>query len=211
MFNLLHVVVNDNDIAKDITQLLWHNKISHVVVRRGIEELNSHSEKEESAIIDPGFNDLPLIIETVINEQQTEELSNKLKTLVPESKGQVDIIPGIVGEEEKMTNQFVNMKCFIHPEERWMAEKNYEKVLKVFQKHNVDWATVTKGLAGYGENTLKKFAEIEEFVHLDERIPVIIEAIVPENEVNDIIQEAKPLFTDGVIFTTPINVVDKNI
>lgn len=92
-----------------------------------------------------------------------------------------------------------------------MIEKNYEKILKVLQNHHVTWATVTKGLAGYGENTLQKFADIDEFVHMDEKVPVIIEAIVPAAEIDQIVKEAKPLFTDGVIFTTPINIIDKNV
>lgn len=210
MAQLLHVVTNDPDIANQVTHLLWTNKISHVIIRRGIAVLDGGDERHVDVIEDPAFNDLPLIIETVLNDEQLANLTPQIKQLIPEKKGQVDIIPAINGGA-KMDNQFVNMKCFIHPEERWMIEKNYEKVLKVLQNHHVTWATVTKGLAGYGENILQKFADIDEFVHMDEKVPVIIEAIVPAAEIDQIVKEAKPLFTDGVIFTTPINIIDKNI
>lgn len=208
---LLHVVVNNYDIAKQITNVLLKNNISNVVVRRGIEVIDSGDQRHVDVIEDPAFNNLPLIIETVIDNKQLDQISTTLHKLVPEKNGQVDVIPGISGEEANMTSKFVNMKYFIHPQERWVFEKSYEKVLQVLQNHHVDWATVTKGLAGYGENNTRELTKIDDFIQLSEHIPIIIEGIVPTAEVDDIIKETKPLFKDGIIFTTPIDVVDKNI
>lgn len=208
---LLHVVVDNYDIAKQVTNVLLKNDISNVVVRRGIEVIDSGDERHINVIEDPAFNNLPLIVETVIDDEQLTQISPALQKVVSAQNGQINVIPGITGEEVNMSSKFVNMKYFIHPEERWVFEQNYEKVIQVLQKHHVNWATVTKGLAGYGANSTRELNKIDDFIQLTEHIPVIIEGIVPTAEVDAIIKETKPLFKDGIIFTTPINVVDENI
>lgn len=208
---LLHVVVDNYDIAKQVTNVLLKNDISNVVVRRGIEVIDSGDERHINVIEDPAFNNLPLIVETVIDDEQLTQISPALQKVVSAQNGQINVIPGITGEEVNMSSKFVNMKYFIHPEERWGFEQNYEKVIQVLQKHHVNWATVTKGLAGYGANSTRELNKIDDFIQLTEHIPVIIEGIVPTAEVDAIIKETKPLFKDGIIFTTPINVVDENI
>ncbi len=208
---LLHVVVDNYDIAKQVTNVLLKNDISNVVVRRGIEVIDSGDERHINVIEDPAFNNLPLIVETVIDDEQLTQISPALQKVVSAQNGQINVIPGITGEEVNMSSKFVNMKYFIHPEERWVFEQNYEKVIQVLQKHHVNWATVTKGLAGYGANSTRELNKIDNFIQLTEHIPVIIEGIVPTAEVDAIIKETKPLFKDGIIFTTPINVVDENI
>lgn len=208
---LLHVVVDNYDIAKQVTNVLLKNDISNVVVRRGIEVIDSGDERHINVIEDPAFNNLPLIVETVIDDEQLTQISPALQKVVSAQNGQINVIPGITGEEVNMSSKFVNMKYFIHPEERWVFEQNYEKVIQVLQKHHVNWATVTKGLAGYSANSTRELNKIDDFIQLTEHIPVIIEGIVPTAEVDAIIKETKPLFKDGIIFTTPINVVDENI
>lgn len=208
---LLHVVVDNYDIAKQVTNVLLKNDISNVVVKRGIEVIDSGDERHINVIEDPAFNNLPLIVETVIDDEQLTQISPALQKVVSAQNGQINVIPGITGEEVNMSSKFVNMKYFIHPEERWVFEQNYEKVIQVLQKHHVNWATVTKGLAGYGANSTRELNKIDDFIQLTEHIPVIIEGIVPTAEVDAIIKETKPLFKDGIIFTTPINVVDENI
>lgn len=208
---LLHVVVDNYDIAKQVTNVLLKNDISNVVVRRGIEVIDSGDERHINVIEDPAFNNLPLIVETVIDDEQLTQISPALQKVVSAQNGQINVIPGITGEEVNMSSKFVNMKYFIHPEERWVFEQNYEKVIQVLQKHHVNWATVTKGLAGYGANSTRELNKIDDFIQLTEHIPVIIEGIVPTAEVDAIIKETKPLFKDGIIFTTPIDVVDENI
>ncbi len=208
---LLHVVVDNYDIAKQVTNVLLKNDISNVVVRRGIEVIDSGDERHINVIEDPAFNNLPLIVETVIDDEQLTQISPALQKVVSAQNGQINVIPGITGEEVNMSSKFVNMKYFIHPEERWVFEQNYEKVIQVLQKHHVNWVTVTKGLAGYGANSTRELNKIDDFIQLTEHIPVIIEGIVPTAEVDAIIKETKPLFKDGIIFTTPINVVDENI
>lgn len=208
---LLHVVVDNYDIAKQVTNVLLKNDISNVVVRRGIEVIDSGDERHINVIEDPAFNNLPLIVETVIDDEQLTQISPALQKVVSAQNGQINVIPGITGEEVNMSSKFVNMKYFIHPEKRWVFEQNYEKVIQVLQKHHVNWATVTKGLAGYGANSTRELNKIDDFIQLTEHIPVIIEGIVPTAEVDAIIKETKPLFKDGIIFTTPINVVDENI
>lgn len=208
---LLHVVVDNYDIAKQVTNVLLKNDISNVVVRRGIEVIDSGDKRHINVIEDPAFNNLPLIVETVIDDEQLTQISPALQKVVSAQNGQINVIPGITGEEVNMSSKFVNMKYFIHPEERWVFEQNYEKVIQVLQKHHVNWATVTKGLAGYGANSTRELNKIDDFIQLTEHIPVIIEGIVPTAEVDAIIKETKPLFKDGIIFTTPINVVDENI
>lgn len=208
---LLHVVVDNYDIAKQVTNVLLKNDISNVVVRRGIEVIDSGDERHINVIEDPAFNNLPLIVETVIDDEQLTQISPALQKVVSAQNGQINVIPGITGEEVNMSSKFVNMKYFIHPEEHWVFEKDYEKVIQVLQKHHVNWATVTKGLAGYGANSTRELNKIDDFIQLTEHIPVIIEGIVPTAEVDAIIKETKPLFKDGIIFTTPIDVVDENI
>ena len=145
---LLHVVVDNYDIAKQVTNVLLKNDISNVVVRRGIEVIDSGDERHINVIEDPAFNNLPLIVETVIDDEQLTQISPALQKVVSAQNGQINVIPGITGEEVNMSSKFVNMKYFIHPEERWVFEQNYEKVIQVLQKHHVNWVTVTKGLAG---------------------------------------------------------------
>lgn len=75
MAQLLHVVTNDPDIANQVTHLLQINKISYVIIRRGIAVLDGGDERHVDVIEDPAFNDLPLIIETVLNDEQLANLT----------------------------------------------------------------------------------------------------------------------------------------
>jgi PII-like signaling protein len=77
----------------------------------------------------------------------------------------------------------------------------------MLKESGVKWATVSKGIAGYGED--HKLLHQKMFsVSVNE--PILIECLTPESQLNDVIEKINGIISEGTICTIPVQVhIDK--
>nr|WP_278281526.1 DUF190 domain-containing protein [Clostridium saccharobutylicum] len=84
----------------------------------------------------------------------------------------------------------------------WFKREEYENVLRFLQKKKVIWATMTKGLVGYEKDRVIYKQKIFSF---SEKMPVVIERVVPCEYLKDLLNELKNMVEEGTVFVTPID------
>ena len=208
MKSLLRIVVGECEFNPKtgktynwIKEFLWKKGFPGVTIRRGELSLDHKSIMHSVAIEDIQFNDLAIIIETVADNNKIERARQEIIKNIPH--GQVSVIRGM--EEKNMgSNKYCVVKIYTKEDNSWFKKEEYEKVLRFFQKKKVIWATVTKGLVGYGKDRVIHKQKIFSF---SEKMPIVIECIVPCENLNDLLNELKNLVEDGAVFATPIDLI----
>ena len=208
MNSLLRIVVgehefnsNQRNIYKWIEDFLWKEGFPGLTIRRGELSLDHKSIMHSIALEDIEFNDLAIIIETVADNKKIEKARQDLIKYIPH--GQATIIKGM--EENCMdSNKYCVVKIYTKEDNSWFKKEEYEKVLRFLQKKKVIWATVTKGLVGYGKDRVIHKQKIFSF---SEKMPVVIECVVPCEHLKDLLNELESLVEEGAVFTTPIDLI----
>jgi uncharacterized protein len=208
MNSLLRMVVGEHEFNSNssktykwIEDFLWKEGFPGLTIRRGELSLDYKSVMHSIALEDIEFNDLAIIIETVADNKKIEKARRDLIKYIPH--GQVTIIRGM--EEECMnTNKYCVVKIYTKEDNSWFKKEEYEKVLNFLQKKKVIWATVTKGLVGYGKDRVIHKQKLFSF---SEKMPVVIECVVPCEYLKDLLSELKNMVEEGAVFATPIDLI----
>ncbi|MDR3596821.1 DUF190 domain-containing protein [Clostridium sp.] len=208
MKSLLRIVVGECEFNSKtgitynwIKEFLWEKGFPGVTIRRGELSLDYKSILHSVALDDIQFNDLAIIIETVADNNEIERTRQDLINNIPH--GQVSVIRGM--EEKNMeANKYCVVKIYTKEDNSWFKKEEYEKVLRFLQKKKVIWATVTKGIVGFGKNRVIHKQRIFSF---SEKMPIVIECIVPCENLNDLLNELKNVVEDGVVFAAPIDLI----
>lgn len=204
---LLRIVVGEQDLPHAggiehwIKHVLWKEGLPGLTVRRGEMSLDYRGMIRAAVLEDTECNDLPMILESVTDRPTIERLKPVLLQKLPH--GQVSVVRGV--EEPNMEpSDFYVVKIYTKQHNSWFKESEYDKVLRFLQGRGVIWATITKGVAGYGQDHV---LHRQGLFSLSEQLPVVVECIVPAASIQGLLQELKKVVTEGAIFTKTVELI----
>ncbi|AQS04998.1 DUF190 domain-containing protein [Clostridium beijerinckii] len=208
MNSLLRIVVGEQEFSSKscktynwIKDILWKEGFPGLTIRRGELSLDYKSIMHSAALEDIEFNNLAIIIESIADDNKIEKARQEIIKNIPH--GQVSVIRGM--EEKNMgANKYCVVKIYTREDNSWFKKEEYEKVLRFLQKKKVIWATVTKGLVGYGKDRVIHKQKVFSF---SEKMPIVIECIVPCENLKDLLNELKNVVEEGAVFVTPIDLI----
>lgn len=208
MNSLLRIIVGEQEYNADslnvykwIREFLWEKGFPGLTIRRGELSLDYQSGLHSLIFEDVAFNNLAIILEAVADDSQIEKVMQELIKNIPH--GQVSVIKGMEAKEMENHDYFV-VKIYTKEDNSWFKTEQYEKVLNFFQKKDVIWATITEGIVGYGKDRVIKKHGI---FSLSKKMPIVIECVVPTQNLKDLLDELKDLVEEGAIFTTPVDII----
>jgi len=204
---LLKIVVNEqqhekrNATCKKILTYLWEQGAPGATMRRGEAGLDYQGTVSYDLLEDAYFNDLPIVIESVIERTAMEKMEGGLRQMT--SHGQISRVEGL--DESKMKNHshFV-VKVYTRESSKLIKKDEYEKILRLLQKHKAIWATVTKAIAGYGSD---RVIYGQHLFSPSEHLPLIIECVVERENLSLLLDELKLVVTEGAVFTAPVDLI----
>ncbi|MFL0195357.1 DUF190 domain-containing protein [Clostridium sp. WILCCON 0269] len=208
MNSLLRIIVgeqeytaNSHNAYKWIKKFLGKKGFPGLIIRRSELNLDYQSGLHSFTLEDVAFNNLAVILETVASNRQIEKVKQELTGNM--IHGQVSVVKGMEEKDMEMHDYFV-VKVYTKENDLWFKREEYEKILDFFQNTKVIWATITKGIVGYGKD---RVVHKQRMFSFSEQMPIVIESIVASQYLKDLLDELKIIVKEGVIFTTPVNMI----
>lgn len=204
---LLKIVVNEqqhekrNATCKKILTYLWEQGAPGATMRRGEAGLDYRGILNYDLLEDSYFNDLPIMIESVIDKTAMEKMEGGLSRMT--AHGQISSVEGINENNLKNHSHFI-VKVYTRESSKLIKKDEYEKILLLLQKHKAIWATVTKAIAGYGSD---RVIYGQHLFSPSEHLPLIIECVVEREHLSLLLDELKSVVTEGAVFTAPVDLI----
>lgn len=203
MKQLLRIIVSDEaDVKQWLVHFLWKKGFPGVTIRQSEMNLDESGLRHLSVLEDQLYNNLALIIETVADETLIASVLPQLKERLKHE--QICITNGL--EADKMNeHRYYTVKVYTKEDNTWFKKEEYEKVLIFFQKKNAIWASMTKGISGYGKD---RVIHTQKMFSLSGKTPVVIECVVKGEYLDELLDELKTIVEEGTIFTTPVHLIE---
>ena len=204
---LLKIVVNEqqhekrNAICGKILEYLLEQGIPGAAMRRGEAGLNHQGDLSYDLLEDPYFNDLPVVIESVMDRTSAEKIEGGLSRMIVH--GQISKVEAASEYLSGNHSHFI-VKVYTRESSKLIKKDEYEKILQLLQKHKAIWATVTKAIAGYGRDGVIYGRHI---FSPSEHLPLIIECVVERERLALLLEELKAVVTEGAVFTAPVELI----
>jgi uncharacterized protein len=205
---LMRIVVNEQQhekkklTCKAILSYLWEQGAPGATMRRGDAGIDNEDNIEYDILEDAYFNNLPIIIESILDGDLIKKLEGGLKSLV--KHGQISISKSFEESDFNEHEHFIVKVYTSEHNKKLLKKEEYEKILLFLQKKNVIWATVMKGIAGYGRNHV---IYSQHLFPLSDHMPLVVECIVDKDNLNGLIGELKQVVTDGVVIALPVDLI----
>ncbi len=106
-------------------------------------------------------------------------------------------MPGSAGEKTLM-------RIFISEADRHKGKPLYEVLVEMLRKQGFAGATVLKGVAGFGENSVM---HTDKLLCLSTELPLVIEVIDGEEKIQQIIPQFDELMQGGMITLEKVRVI----
>jgi Uncharacterized conserved protein len=204
---LLRIVVNEQSreerksICKKILSYLWGQGTQGATMLRGEAGLDDKGGMSYDILEDPYYNNLPIIIESVIDHSILNHVEEGLKAMV--KQGQISVTKGLE-EDELKNHEYFTVKIYTRENKKFFNKEDYEKVLSFLHKKNVIWATVTKGIAGYGQD---RVIHNQHIFSMSDHLPIVVECLIEKEHLTELLEELKQIVTEGIVFTAPADVI----
>lgn len=205
---LMRIVLNEQQqerkkqTCKEILTCLWEQGAPGATMRRGDAGIDNEDHIEYDILEDAYYNNLPIIIESVLSGDLIKKVEGDVKPLV--KHGQISISKGFE-ETDFLEHEHFLVKVYTSENKKKLLKKeDYEKILTFLQKKNVIWATVTKGIAGYGQDHV---IYSQHLFPLSEHMPLVVECIVDKDNLPGLTGELNQIVTGGIVFTTPVDLI----
>jgi PII-like signaling protein len=134
MNSLLRIIVGENElnyysrsVYKEVKEFLWKEGFPGIRVRRGELSLDYKSTIHSATLEDIQFNDLAMIIESVVDSDKIEKVKQDIIKKIPH--GQVSIIRGME-ENDMESHKYFVAKIYTKEDNSWFKKEEYEKVLE---------------------------------------------------------------------------------
>lgn len=205
---LMRIIVNEQQhekkerTCKAILTYLWQQGAPGATMRRGDAGIDNEDNIEYDILEDAYFNNLPIIIESVLDAEFIKKLEGGIKSLV--KHGQISISKGFEESDFDEHQHYIVKVYTSEHKKKLMQKEEYEKILQFLQKKNVIWATVTKGIAGYGRDHV---IYSQHLFPLSEHLPLVVECIVDKDNLSGLLEELKQVVTDGAVITVPVDLI----
>lgn len=189
---------------EDIIQYLWKNGAPGATAFRSTASIDDKKQLHYQLLEDVTFNDLAIIIESVVERAMADSMVEDLKSLV--GNGQISFYDEQEGCDEAMELMY-DIRIYTQEHAAIFKHNEYEKVLNMLKESGVKWATVSKGIAGYGED--HKLLHQKMFsISVNE--PILIECLTPESRLKEVLEKLNAIMKEGTICTIPVQVhIDK--
>lgn len=204
---VLEMAENANEnLANQIEQLLWDNHVGGLTTRRSQQGIAELGKLHTSILEDNTFNDLPLVIESVMEESTLKRLMPQLKTIVNE--GEVAIVPENTNFHnfERDATEHMNVKIFMRDVKLPNEKMESDVVMETLQNAQIDWVSVTKGIRGYGRQG-KKYSPVFSF---SKNVPLVIDFFVTEQQAEEVLPTIEETVSEGIVFKSTASLVIKN-
>lgn len=206
--HLMRIVINEQQhekkeqTCKAILTYLWEQGAPGVTMRRGAAGIDSGNHIGYDILEDTYYNNLPIITESVLDGALIKKVEGGVKSLV--KHGQISISKGFEETDFNEHEHFIVKIYTSEHKKKLLKKEEYEKILLFLQKKNVIWATVTKGIAGYGRDHV---IYSQHLFPLSEHMPLVVECIVDKDNLPGLLEELNQVVTDGVVFTLPVDLI----
>jgi PII-like signaling protein len=204
---LLKIVVNEQQCEKreatcrKILTFLWEQGVPGATMKRGEAGLDFRGNLSYDFLEDTYFNDLPIIIESVMDQSAMEKIEGGLKKMA--EHGQISRIEG-VDEKSMDSHTHFAVKIYTRESTKLIKKDEYEKILQLLQKHQAIWATVTKAIAGYGSDRVIYGRHV---FSPSEHLPLVIECVTDRAHLPMLLDDLKAVVSEGAVFTAPVDLI----
>lgn len=204
---LLKIVVNEQQCEKreatcrKILTCLLDQGVPGATMKRGEAGLDYRGNVRYDFLEDAYFNDLPIMIESVMDKTVMEKIEGGLRRMA--EHGQISIIEGVDEKGMDSHAHFV-VKIYTRESSKLIKKDEYEKILQLLQKHQAIWATVTKAIAGYGSDRVIYGRHI---FSPSEHLPLVIECVADREHLPLLLDDLKAVVSEGAVFTAPVDLI----
>ncbi|MDD3169138.1 MAG: DUF190 domain-containing protein [Eubacteriales bacterium] len=204
---LLKIIVNEQQHEKrdttcrKILTYLWEQGVPGATMRRGEAGLDYQGTIRFDLLEDSYFNDLPILIESVMDKAVMDRIEGGLRRMT--MHGQISRIEGIKETDMEKHSHFL-IKIYTKESAKLVKKDEYEKILLLLQKHKAIWGTVTKAIAGYGRDRVIYGRHI---FSPGEHLPLIIECVADKEHLPLLLDELREVVTQGAVFTAPVDLI----
>jgi uncharacterized protein len=96
------------------------------------------------------------------------------------------------------------LRVFVGESDRWHHHPLYESIVLKAREHGLAGATVTRGVMGYGKNSVLHTAKI---LRLSEDLPMIVEIIDDREKIESFLPALNEMINDGLITLESVKVL----
>lgn len=202
---LMRIILNEERHRKestynDIIRYLWQEGVPGVTAFRSEASIDDKRQLHYQSLEDVYFDDLAIIIEAVMDKELASNLIENLEILV--GRGQISIYDEMEANKIDMELMY-DVRIYTREHEMLLKRSEYEKVLAMLEKAGVKWATVSKGIAGYGKD--HKITR-QSIFSLSGNDPILIECLAPGDKLEDVLKKINSIISEGIICTIPAQV-----
>jgi hypothetical protein len=202
--HLLKIIVNEQEelgkdhLSRKIMEYLLEEGCPGATMRRGSAGIDHGGRFTHDLLEDNYFNNLPILIEAVATVEFIERIKGGLAEMIPH--GQITVSAGT----DKDASHYVVKVYTSEKKTKILDQDESDRILTLLQEKNVLWATVSKGISGFGRG-----GEIhsQHLFSVGGHLPLIIEGVVEKEKLPGVLEELKELVQDGIIFTAPVDLI----
>ena len=96
------------------------------------------------------------------------------------------------------------LRIFIGESDRWRGKPLYEAIVELVRKEGLAGATVIRGIEGFGADSHLHTSRI---LRLSEDLPVVIEIVDTEENVDRVLPMLDPMVTEGMLTVEKVHVI----
>ena len=96
------------------------------------------------------------------------------------------------------------LRIFIGESDKWQGKPLYQEIIRMAREKKMAGATAVKGFMGFG---CKSHMHTVKLLRLSEDLPVIIEIVDSEENVDQFIGDLDEMVQEGLITTEKVNVI----
>lgn len=96
------------------------------------------------------------------------------------------------------------LRIFIGEADKWEGKPLYEEIVYLAKKEKMAGATVIKGFMGFG---CKSHLHTAKLLRLSEDLPIVIEIVDSDENINKFIPHLDRMVTEGLITLEKVNVI----
>lgn len=104
----------------------------------------------------------------------------------------------------KVQSEAVLLRIHIGEADKFEGKPLYKKILSILRENKIAGATVIRGIAGFGKSTVLHTASI---LDISEDLPIIIEVVDREENINTVLPKIDELIEDGLITMEKVKVI----
>jgi uncharacterized protein len=198
--NLLQIIVGEFETAANrrllfqtVINFLIKNEFISLFVSREDEGIGEKNDFRTYSFESIQFNNLPIKIELVGEEDRINEASSEVNNMIPHGQVSRQMVFG--NPDQFPHDESLMLKLYMDEKSRWLKRPIYNEILLLLNEHNLIWSTVKRGIQGFGSDKSPK------------KNPIVIEVIGSASIIKHLIPKVKAKVPDGLVIVIPVEVI----